>query len=88
MKSLPFLLSVRVKDDENSHRMVNSAREVDVKRLYSAQIFMRLNNRLIISKPANELFYNLVLYVIAFKIQNFIRGEFQTISTNDVNRIE
>ena len=31
MKSLPFLLSVRVKDDENSHRMVNSAREVDVK---------------------------------------------------------
>ena len=79
---------MRVKDNENSHRMVNSAREVDVKRLYSAQIFMRLNNRLIISKPANELFYNLVLYVIAFMIENFLREEFQTISTNDVNRIE
>ena len=68
--------------------MENSARKVDVKRLYSAQIFMRLNNRLIISKPANELFDNLVLYVSAFKIQNSIRGEFQTISTNDVKRIE
>ena len=79
---------MRVKDDENSHRMVNSAREVDVKRLYSAQIFMRLNNRIIISKPANELFDNLVLYVIAFMIENFLREEFQTISTNDVKRIE
>ena len=48
--------------------MVNSAREVDVKRLYSAQIFMRFNNRLIISKPENELFDNLVLYVTAFMI--------------------